>query len=84
MWGANSRTIEQEENIIINKYGGKKLNTEYFYEHLTDFFGDKECVENYQKVSPCKIIFAKTEEIIPDDYFYSFYLIPVDRAQKKT
>ena len=32
-----SRTIAEEEDIIINKLKGKKLDTAYFYEHLTDF-----------------------------------------------
>ena len=32
-----SRTIAEEEDIIINKFGGKKLDTNYFYKHLSDF-----------------------------------------------
>ena len=34
-------------------------------------------------MSPCQIIFSFTEEIIPDKYFYSFYLIPLKDELKK-
>ena len=71
-----SRTIAEEEDIIINKLKGKKLDTAYFYEHLTDFFGPKSEIDYIKIISPCKIIFALTEELVTDEYFYSFYLLP--------
>ena len=33
-------------------------------------------------VSPCKIIFNFTEEVIPEEYFYSLYLIPLKESEK--
>ncbi len=79
----DSRTIAEEENIIINKYGGKKLNIEYFYEHLSDFFGVRNSLDYLRMASPCKIIFNYTEDLIPEEYFYSFYLIPIGEEQKR-
>lgn len=73
----DSRTIREAEDVIINKFGGKKLDTAYFYEHLTDFFGPKSMMDYIKLLSPCKIIFHHTEEIIPDEYFHSFYWIPL-------
>ena len=79
----NSKTIAQIEEVILNKYGGKKLDTTYFYEHLTDFFGPARYPDGFKMMSPCQIIFSFTEEIIPDKYFYSFYLIPLKDELKK-
>lgn len=73
----NSKTIAQIEDVIINKYGGKKLDTDYFYNHLTDFFGPEVNIDYLKSISPCHMIDNYTEEIIPDEYFYSFYVIPL-------
>ena len=77
------RTIAEEEDIIINKFGGKKLDTNYFYKHLSDFGYEMEEIEYLKLVSPCKIIFNYTEELIPDEYFYSFYLISLKENEKQ-
>lgn len=79
----NSKTIAQIEDVIINKYGGKKLDTDYFYNHLTDFFDPAENIDYLKSISPCHMIDDYTEEIIPDKYFYSFYLIPLKDELKK-
>ena len=79
----NSKTIAQIEDVIINKYGGKKLDTDYFYNHLTDFFGPEVNIDYLKSISPCHMIDNYTEEIIPDEYFYSFYLIPLKDELKK-
>lgn len=76
------RTIAEEEQIIINKYGGKKLSTEYFYSHLSDFFKDNQVIDCLKKMSPCRIIYDETEEIIPEEYFFSFYIIPFGEEKK--
>ena len=49
----NSKTIVQIEDVIINKYGGKKLDTDYFYNHLTDFFGPEVNIDYLKSISPC-------------------------------
>ena len=76
------RTIAEEE-IIINKFGGKKLDIEDFYKNSANFFCDKSWLNDFEKLSPCKIVFNYTEEIIPDEYFHSFYIIPLDGEIKK-
>ncbi|MBQ8428690.1 MAG: hypothetical protein IJX30_01160 [Clostridia bacterium] len=73
--GDNNRTIAQEEDIIIQKFGGKKLDIEDFHERLSEFVFDGGDMEYLKSLSPCKIIFQLTEEVIPEEYFYSFYLI---------
>lgn len=79
--GKESRTISEEEQIILGKYNGKKIDLDYFYENIEKFivnvYGDMK------KYSPCKAIVIDTECLIPDEYFYSFYLIPLKDDQKK-
>ena len=79
--GKGSRTISEEEQIILGKYNGKKIDLDYFYENIEKFivnvYGDMK------KYSPCKAIVIDTECLIPDEYFYSFYLIPLKDDQKK-
>ncbi len=76
------RTIEQQEDIIINKFGGRKLDLQYFYSHLTEFYRHEYTVKSLKTMSPCKIIFDCTEMIIPEEYFYAFYIIPVKEELK--
>ena len=78
-----NRTVEEEEDIILNQWGGKKLDTDYFYQHLEDFFGPSNDFEYLKMTSPCKIIFNYTEEIIPEEYFISFYVIPLQEEERK-
>lgn len=77
------RTIAEVEDRILHQWGGKKLDLEYFYQHLEDFFGTHNPFEYVRMLSPCKIIYHYTEEVIPDDYFVSFYFIPLQDNQKK-
>lgn len=77
-----NRTIMEEEDIIIKKFGGKKLDLDCFYKHLSDFIFNEEEINYLKSVSPCKIIFNFTEEVIPEEYFYSFYLISLEESQK--
>lgn len=78
-----NRTVKEEEDIILNQWGGKKLTTDSFYQHLEDFFGPNNDFEYLKMTSPCKIIFNYTEEIIPEEYFISFYVIPLQVKEKK-
>ena len=52
--GKESRTISEEEQIILGKYNGKKIDLDYFYENIEKFivnvYGDMK------KYSPCKEI----------------------------
>ena len=49
------RTIAEQEDIIINKYGGKKLDLNYFYNHLTDYFGERVNFDYVKKLPPKSI-----------------------------
>ena len=71
-----TRTIAEQEDIIFRKFGGKKLELDYFYEHLEEFFEHSTDFEALRLLSPCKIIFTCKNLVIPEEYFYSFYLIP--------
>ena len=78
------RTIAEEETIIFQKFKGKKLDVKYFYEHLSDFVFDCGDMEYLKSLSPCKLIFQVTEEVIPEEYFDSFYLITLEQDQNHT
>ena len=78
------RTIAEEEIIIFQKFGGKKLDIKYFYEHLSDFVFDCGDMEYLKSLSPCKLIFQVTEEVVPEEYFDSFYLITLEQDQNHT
>jgi hypothetical protein len=73
----NNRTIAQEEELIINKYNGRKISLHYFYNNLSNFFGNTEDMAYAVYALPCNIYCGETDEIIPDEYFYSFYAIPL-------
>lgn len=77
-----NRTIREEEDIIIKQFGGKKLELDDFYKHLPDFIFNCGNVKDLESISPCKIIFNVTEEVIPEEYFYSFYLISLEENEK--
>ena len=78
------RTIAEEESIIFQKFKGKKLDVKYFYEHLSDFVFDCGEIAYLKSLSPCKLIFQVTEEVIPEEYFDSFYLITLEQDQNYT
>ncbi len=78
------RTIAEEETIIFQKFKGKKLDVKYFYEHLSNFVFDCGDMEYLKSLSPCKLIFQVTEEVIPEEYFDSFYLITLKQDQNYT
>lgn len=60
----------------------KKIDAAYFYSHLRDIFGYKTYIDYYKILSPCQIIDDINETVIPDSYFYSFYIIPLTEEQK--
>ncbi len=80
----SGRTVAEEEDLIINKFGGKKLDLDYFYGHLDDFIfecGDRDFLKSS---SICEIIETATEEIIPEEYFYGLYLIELEKDERYT
>lgn len=78
----NNRTIEEQEKLLYEKLNAKKINLAYFYSHLRDIFKRQSRIEYYEVAMPCKIIYNDTEEVIPEEYFYSFYIIPLEESQK--
>lgn len=81
---STNRTIAMQESVIINKYGGIKVDKDYFYKHISDIFGNRKYIDDFKMLSPCQIIFAETKVLIPEEYFYSFYLIPYNEQKKQT
>jgi len=79
---SRSRTIEEQEKILFEKMNAKKIDTAYFYSHLRDIFDYKSYIDYYKILSPCQIIDDINEIVIPDSYFYSFYIIPLAEEQK--
>ena len=79
---SSGRTIKEEEDIIFNKFGGKKIDPEYFYEHINELIVCVTDPEYYKTISVGKIIADVSEEIIPDEYFYGLYLLTLDKDDR--
>ena len=80
----SGRTVAEEEDLIINKFGGKKLDLDYFYGHLDDFIFECGDRDHLKSSSICEIIEIATEEIIPEEYFYGLYLIELEKDERYT
>lgn len=79
---SSGRSIKEEEDIIFNKFGGKKIEPEYFYEHINELIVCVTDPEYYKTISVGKIIADVSEEIIPDEYFYGLYLLTLDKDER--
>lgn len=78
----DNRTIAEQEKMLYEKVNAKKIDPEYFYSHLADFFDSGVELNYYKDASPCKVIENINEIIIPEEYFYSFYHIPLTEEKK--
>ena len=79
---SSGRTIKEEEDIIFNKFGGKKLDADYSYENLKDFFFVGGTCKYLKFFSIPEIIALVTGEIIPEEYFYGLYLLPFEKDER--
>ena len=77
------RSIAEQEKLLFEKVNAKKIDLDYFHSHLNDIFDYKSPIEYISLASPCKIIELLTEMVIPEEYFYSFYHIPLDKDHRK-
>lgn len=78
----DNRTIAEQEKMLYEKVNAEKIDPEYFYSHLADFFDSGVELNYYKDASPCKVIENINEIIIPEEYFYSFYHIPLAEEKK--
>ena len=76
------RSVAEQEKLLFEKVNAKKIDLDYFYSHLNDIFDYKSPIDHFEIASPCKIIEFITEIIIPEEYFYSFYHIPLEEKNK--
>ena len=77
------RTIAEQEKLLFEKVNAKKIDLDYFYSHVNDIFDYKSPIDYFEIAPPCKIIEFITEIIIPEEYFYSFYHIPLEEKNKR-
>lgn len=77
------RTIAEQEKLLFEKVNAKKIDLDYFHSHLNDIFDYKSPIDYFEIAPPCKIIEFITEMIIPEEYFYSFYHIPLEEKDKR-
>ena len=76
------RTIAEQEKLLFEKVNAKKIDLDYFHSHINDIFDYKSETEYFEIAPPCKIIHYLTEMVIPEEYFYSFYHIPLDKDHR--
>lgn len=76
------RTIAEQEKLLFEKVNAKKIDLDYFHSHVNDIFDYKSETEYFEIAPPCKIIHYLTEMVIPEEYFYSFYHIPLDKDHR--
>lgn len=76
------RTVAEQEKILFEKVNAKKIDLDYFHSHINDIFDYKAPIDYITLAPPCKIIELLTEMVIPEEYFYSFYHIPLDKEHR--